>query len=73
MAFRALLQQADSKEIERILYRLGYEYAKAIVMEMPIRDLITTIKTYLYTATAYNRLYSKPGGDGDEVRAYSEG
>ena len=38
------------------MYRLGYEYAKSIVMEIPIGDPITTIRTYLYTATAYNRL-----------------
>ncbi len=48
-----------AKEVERTLYRLGYEYAKAVATEIPIGDSITTIKTYLYTATAYNRLVFK--------------
>ncbi|MGC8542306.1 MAG: amino acid-binding protein [Vulcanisaeta sp.] len=58
-AFKAVLQQIGAKEVERILYRLGYEYAKSVVTEIPIGDPITTIKTYLYTATAYNRLIFK--------------
>ncbi len=58
-AFKTVLQQVGTKEVERMLYRLGYEYAKAIVTEIPIGDPITAIKTYLYTATAYNRLVLK--------------
>ena len=55
-ALKAVLQQIGAKEVERTLYRLGYEYAKSVVTEMPMGDPATTVKTYLYTATAYNRL-----------------
>ncbi|GAB6947209.1 hypothetical protein JCM16161A_13390 [Vulcanisaeta sp. JCM 16161] len=58
-AFKAVLQQVGAQEVERTLYRLGYEYARAIVTEIPMGDPITTIRTYLYTATAYNRLIIK--------------
>ncbi|WP_054853882.1 ACT domain-containing protein [Vulcanisaeta distributa] len=59
MSLKAVLQQMGTKEVERMLYRLGYEYAKAVVTDIPIGDPITTIETYLYTATAYNRLIYK--------------
>ena len=55
-ALKVILQQVGAREVERMLYRLGYEYAKSVVAEIPIGDPVTTIKTYLYTATAYNRL-----------------
>lgn len=55
-AFKTVLQQVGAKEVERVLYRLGYEYAKSVVTEIPIGDPMTTTLTYLYTATAYNRL-----------------
>ncbi|WP_054848792.1 amino acid-binding protein [Vulcanisaeta sp. JCM 14467] len=55
-ALRTVLVQVGAREVERVLYRFGYEYAKSVVTEIPIGDPATTIKTYLYTATAYNRL-----------------
>ena len=58
-AFKTVLQQVGAKEVERTLYRLGYEYAKSVITEIPIGDPITTIRTYLYTAMAYNRLIFK--------------
>ncbi|BDR90970.1 amino acid-binding protein [Vulcanisaeta souniana] len=55
-ALKSVLQQVGVQELGRTLYRLGYEYAKASVNEVPLGDPMTTMRTLLYTATAYNRL-----------------
>ncbi len=39
------------------MYRIGYEYARALITEIPLGgDSMNTLRTLLYTATAYNRL-----------------
>ncbi len=72
-AIKTVLAQMGTQYVERFLYRLGYEYARAVVTEMHLGDSMSTIATYLYTATAYNRLTFR-GLDvrGSEVRVEFE-
>ncbi|GGI69793.1 amino acid-binding protein [Vulcanisaeta souniana] len=55
-ALKSVLQQVGVQALNSTLYRIGYEYARAVATEMPMGDPVSTISTYLYTATAYNRL-----------------
>ncbi|WP_054843250.1 hypothetical protein [Vulcanisaeta souniana] len=57
-ALKSVLQQVGVQALNSTLYRIGYEYARAVATEMPMGDPVSTISTYLYTATAYNRLAS---------------
>nr|WP_054858095.1 hypothetical protein [Vulcanisaeta sp. JCM 16159] len=62
-AVKNVLSQMGTQHVERVLYRLGYEYARVLVSEIPLGDPLTTVRTYLSTATAYNRLtFKKTGG-----------
>ncbi|GGI70868.1 hypothetical protein GCM10007112_04770 [Vulcanisaeta souniana JCM 11219] len=55
-AIKTVLAQMGTEYVGRLLYRIGYEYARAVATEIPMGDPVSTINTYLYTATAYNRL-----------------
>lgn len=58
-AIKNVLAQMGTQHVERVLYRLGYEYARVLASEIPLGDPLTTVRTYLSTATAYNRLTFK--------------
>ncbi|ADN50480.1 amino acid-binding protein [Vulcanisaeta distributa] len=58
-AIKTVLAQMGTEYVGRLLYRIGYEYARAVATEMSMGDPVSTISTYLYTATAYNRLAFK--------------
>ncbi len=72
-ALKNVLQQVGVQELGRTLYRLGYEYARASVTEISLGNPITTVRTLLYTATAYNRLaFRSFEVVGDEVKVEFE-
>lgn len=52
-ALKSTLQQVGIQNLNSTLYRIGYEYARALITEIPLGgDSMNTLRTLLYTATA---------------------